>query len=349
MTMPGMAQHEQGGWHAAAAIACIVTIAGCQDVPSDEAIDRMREEAIHANAELKALVPTDTGPGTTLTISGQIGKPGATLDWKTLQQLGTTHVRTINIQNPSQQQPTDFRGVLVRDLLDRFEAAPEATEATMVSIDGFRATVQIADARTYRMLLAVEADGAPISRTAGGPIFLVHPFTESGPELRWKYPDRFWAFYVTHVVVGTEPPRLVIAERGRAGHVLDREALAKLPSTTLDGRVGWKVDWPADSVHLRGVSLVEAIAAAGLALPAQGRIVIHGKAPIHDDPAKPITIAIADLPRCKPLLAMQWGPSEQPIPAKLGGPIAMAITPCGESYGDRSWVTFVEKIEVETP
>ena len=59
----------------------------------------------------------------------------------------------------------------------------------MVAIDGFRATIQIADARTYRMLLAIEADGAPIPRTGGGPIFLIHPFTESGPELRAKYPD----------------------------------------------------------------------------------------------------------------------------------------------------------------
>jgi hypothetical protein len=232
----------------------------------------------------------------------------------------------------------------VRDLLARFAAAPEASEATMVAIDGFRATVQIADAQRYRMLLAIEADGAPIPRTSGGPIFLIHPFSESGPELREKYPDRFWAFYVTHVVVGTEAPRLDIA-----GRVLDRAALDQLPTSSLDGHVGWKVDWPADRVHLRGVALRDALAAAGVALPASGRVVIRGKAPIHDDPAKPIAVALADLERCKPLLALRWGADEQPIPARLGGPIALAVAPCGEAYGDRLWVTFVEHIAVEGP
>lgn len=212
----------------------------------------------------------------------------------------------------------------------------------MVAIDGFRATVQIADARRYRMLLAIDADGAPIPRTAGGPIFLVHPFTESGPELREKYPDRFWAFYVTHMVVGTEAPRLDIE-----GHALDRAALDKLPTTSLDGKVGWKVDWPSDAVHLRGIALVEALAAAGARLPARGRIVIRGKAPIHDDPDQPIAIDVADLEACTPMLAMRWGADEQPIPARLGGPVALAIAPCAAVYADRLWVTFVEHITVE--
>ena len=84
-----------------------------------------------------------------------------------------------------------------------------------------------------------------------------------------------------------------------------------------------------------------------MTLPPKGRIVIRGKAPIHSDPDKPITIDIEDLGRCKPLLAMRSGPEEAPIPARLGGPIALAITPCGELYGDRLWVTFVEQLSVE--
>lgn len=324
--------------------AAVVSLAlvACHGAPSGEELDRLHDEAVKANAEMVAHVPATNEPGFTLTVSGQISKPSATLSWEELQRSGQAHVKTINIQNPDKKTPTDFRGVLVRDLLDRFGARPEATEATVVSIDGFRATVQIADARRYRMLLAIEADGAPIARTSGGPIFLIHPFSESGPELATLYPDRFWAFYVTHLVIGTEEPRLAID-----GHVLDRAALDKLPTSTFDGPVGWKVDWPADVVHLRGIRLVDAIAATGVKLPATGRIVIRGKAPIHNDRAKPIAIAIADLERCKPLLAMKWGATEQPIPAKLGGPIALAITPCGETYGEAPWVTFVEDIVVE--
>jgi hypothetical protein len=323
-----------------------IALAACHSGPNDAELDRLHDEAVRANTEAKARTKVTDQPGFTLTVSGQIRKPSATLAWTELQRIGQTHVSTINIQNPDKKTPTDFRGLLVRDLLDKFDAAPGATEATMVAIDGFRATIQIADARKYRMLLAIEADNTPIPRTSGGPIFLIHPFTESGPELRDKYPDRFWAFYVTHVVVGTEVPRLTITQG--SDHVLDQPALAKLPQATLDGAVGWKVDWPADTVHLRGIRLVDAIDAAGVKLPATGRIIVRGKAPLHSDPAKPIAIAIADLERCKPLLAMYWGSDEQPITAKLGGPIAMAITPCGELYGDKPWVTFVEQIVVES-
>lgn len=319
-----------------------IALLACQRAPSDLELDRLRGEAIKANAEVVARMPASREPGFTLTVSGQIGKPPTTIGWSELQRIGTTHVHTINTQDPNKKTPTDFRGVLVRDLLDRFQPMPEATEATMVAIDGFRATVQIADAHTYRMLFAIEADGAPIPRSGGGPIFLIQPLSESGPELKAKYPDRFWTFYVTHFVIGTEAPHLVID-----GHVLDRAALDKLPTASFDGTVGWKVDWPADAVHLRGVSLADAIAAAGVTLPPRGRIVIRGKAPIHSDPDKPTTLAIENLERCKPLLAMRSGLEEAPIPAKLGGPIALAITPCGAQYGDRLWVTFVEQILVE--
>lgn len=323
------------------AVSIALVLAACRSEPSDAELDRLHDEAVRANAELSAQLGNTEGPGYTLTVSGQIGTPPATLHWPELQRLATAHVETINIQNPDKQTPTNFRGVLVRDLLDRFAALPEATEATMVAIDGFRATVQLADARAYRMLLAVEADGEPIPQERGGPIFLVHPFSEA-PELKWKYPDRFWAFYVTHVVVGTEAPRLAIEASGTS-HVLDGAALAKLPAATLDAKVGWKVEWPADVVHLRGVRVVDAIRAAGVALPAGGRVVIRGKAPIHSDPERPIAFAIADLERCNPMLALRWGADEQPIPAKLGGPIALA--PCGDET--RAWVTFVEAIAVE--
>ena len=45
--------------------------------------------------------------------------------------IGQTHVQTVNVQNPDKKTPTDFRGVLVRDLLDRFAADPAATEITV--------------------------------------------------------------------------------------------------------------------------------------------------------------------------------------------------------------------------
>lgn len=316
----------------------VLLCAACGGGPSEAELDRLHDEAVRANAAAAAARPAAEDGGTTLTITGQLGAPGATLRWAELEAMATTRVRTVNIQDPNRRTPTEFRGVAVRDLLDRFAADPAASELTFVAIDGFRATVRAADARAYRTLLAIEADGAPIPREKGGPIFLVHPFSEA-PELRERYPDRYWAFYVTHLIVGTEPARLAIGDR-----VLDAATLDRLPQTTLDTRVGWKVDWPADVVRLRGVSLVDALAEVYLELPADGRIVIRGKAPVHSDPAHPIAIPVAELARCKPLLARRHGRDDQPIPARLGGPLALAVAPCGH---DRAWVTFVESITVE--
>jgi hypothetical protein len=253
-----------------------VALASCHGGPSDGEIDRLFAEATAANSAAKQQALDEAvasgAPGFSITVSGQIGAPPATLDWAALQKMATARVDTLNIQNMSKKVPTRFRGVLARDLLDRFAASTEATEATVVALDGFRATFQIADARAQRILLAVEADELPIPRSSGGPIFLVFPISESS-ELRWRYPDRFWSFYVTHLIVGTEAPRIVIG-----GTALDGAALAKLPAVTLDGRVGWKVEWPAAAVHLRGVRLADAIAAAGVTLPPKGRLIIRGKA-----------------------------------------------------------------------
>ncbi len=321
---------------------------GCSSRPSDDKLEQLRLEATAANEAARSAArlatPASGEPGHTLTVSGQITSPGATLTWPDLQRLGQTHVETHNIQNPDKKTPTDFRGLLVRDVLNQFGAAPEATEATFVAIDGFRATVQIADARAFRMLLSIEADGAPIPRSSGGPIFLVHPISENGPELLARYPDRFWAFYVTHLIVGTEEPRLVIKSRSRGEHVLGRAELEKLPREALHVAVSWKVEWPSEAVHLRGVKVVDVLASIGVNLDPDDEIIIRGKAPIHRDPVKPIKIPISELGRCQPLLAMQWGPAEKPITARQGGPLALAL-PCGDKYKD-SWVTFVEEIEV---
>jgi hypothetical protein len=323
--------------------ALLVLVCGaCRDRPSDADLDEQLAEAKRANAAAlaEAAKTTRQEPGFTLTVCGQIAKSAATLVWTELQETAQTHVATVNVQNPDKTTPTDFRGVLVRDLMDRFGADPAATEITAVAVDAFRATVRADDARAMRMLLAIEADGAPIPPSSGGPIFLVHPHSES-PESKAKYPDRFWSFYVTHLVIGTEAPRLRVADQ-----TFDGKQLGALPAHAYDGPVSWKVEWPSGTVHVRGVRVADVFKAAGIVLPKGGRIVVRGKAPLHRDPEKPITLAVDDLERCNPLLAMKWGADEAPIPARLGGPIALAIPPCGEAYGERSWVTFVEELEV---
>jgi hypothetical protein len=330
-------------------VALALAAAACRDRPSDEELTRLQAEAEAANREATRTAPKSNQPGFTLSISGQIDKPPETLGWSDLQKLGQTHVKTVNPQSPDRTTQFDFRGVLLRDLLAKYGARAEATEATVVSVDGFRATFQIDDAKKYDILLAIEADGKPIAPSSGGPIFLIYPFSDH-PELKTPYPDRFWAFYVTSLVVGTESPQLLVKSPTKGPFTLLAENLDHVDHATMTTKVSWKVEWPSDEIHLRGVRLKALLDSIDVDVPEDAKILIRGKSPLYNNPAKPILIDAADLDSCNPLLAMQWGPLEKPITARQGGPIALAFgKDCPSKYDEGYWVTFVEQIEVIPP
>ena len=124
-------------------------------------------------------------------------------------------------------------------------------------------------------------------------------------------------------------------------------ALAALPAAAHDGPVAWKVNWPSTPVHLRGVRVLDVLRAAGVPLPPGGQVIVRGKAAIHHDPAKPIALAVDDLERCGFVLATRWGADEAPVPARLGGPVALAIPPaCADRYGEKFWMPYVEELAV---
>jgi hypothetical protein len=320
--------------------------AGCGRAAPGEDLDRLRREAVEANAAALAAHPSReaVAPGRTLTLAGELERAGVVLTWRELDALATTHVRTINphdLLHP--EQVVDYRGVAVRELLERFGAAPAATEVTFVSIDGYRATIDVEDAKRFPIALAVAADDAPIDRWHGGPMYLVFPHSEA-PESR-RYTGRFWGFYVTDLIVGTEAARLRVD-----GHALDAAALEALPRSTLDSVVAWKIGWPAGAVHLIGVELTEVLRRAGVTVPPGGQLLVRGKAPLHRDPDSPVLLAGEDLERCEFLLVTRWGSEAERVPARLGGPVALAVPPtCSSRYGERFWIPFVEELVVQRP
>lgn len=321
-------------------------LAGCGRGAPSEDLDRLRAEAIAANARALAEHPSrqESAPGRTLTLAGELSRAGTVLGWTELDALATTHVRTINphdLLHP--EQLVDYRGVAIAELLERFGAAPAATEVTFVSIDGYRSTIDVEDTKRFPVALAVAADGAPIDRWHGGPMYLVFPHSEV-PESR-RYTGRFWGFYVTDLIVGTEAARLRVD-----GHVLDGAALESLPRQTLDSVVAWKIGWPSGAVHLIGVGVADVLRRAGVSVPAGGKLIVRGKAPLHRDPATPVTLAGEDLERCQFLLVTRWGSEGEKVPARLGGPLALAVPPtCATRYGERFWIPFVEELVVEQP
>ena len=330
------------GWALALAL---MSASACDHGPGAGELDRLHAEAVAANQTARAAHATDdaNAPGRSLTVLGQLGRPSATLDWATLERQAQAHVKTRNPQNPGDRgRVVDFRGVLVRDLLDQFAADPAVDEITFVALDGFRSTVPTADLRRFRVLLATAADGVAIDRSSGGPIFLVFPYVES-PETETRFPDRFWSFYVSHVIVGTAAPHLVVG-----GRELGADQLATLPTVTLDAAVGWKTQWPSGPVHLRGLALSEVLRAAGATIPANGRLIVRGLAASQRDPQDPIALSAEDVASCGLMLATAWGSDEAPISARRGGPLALAVPPaCAERLGERAWVTFVEELVIE--
>ncbi|MCE9579190.1 MAG: molybdopterin-dependent oxidoreductase [Deltaproteobacteria bacterium] len=341
---------ESGGarWRAAALLVIAACGAACGGGPSDAELTAWRAETEAAN---QAAVAASTHkladePGHVLTISGQTRGGRFSLDWAALGALATTHVVTTEPQDPTRKGvKIDFRGVLVRTLLAKVGAKPEATEVTFVAIDAFRAPVATADAQRFDMLLALEADGKPLPRDQGGPIFLVHPHSTQ-PETQTLYPDRFWCFYVTDMIVGTEAASLTIGDR-----TLDAAALDALPQHEWTGPVRYKSFWPGAPVLLRGVLLRDALAAAGAAIPPGGGVTVKGKAAIHHDPRDPRTIVGGAVASCDILLATRWaettGAEPVLIPARLGGPIVLAIpSACADRLGDPYWITFVEELVV---
>src|SRR5262245_33769914 len=142
-------------------VALTALLAACAERPSDRQLEAWRAEAQAANRDKVEAAARQRGDeaGRALNISGQTRSGRMVLPWRQIDAMATRHVTTVSPHNTADRdRPIDFRGVLVRDLLDRTGVGEGVTELTFVSIDAFRAAVSVVDARRFRMLLAIEAD-----------------------------------------------------------------------------------------------------------------------------------------------------------------------------------------------
>lgn len=323
----------------------IACLSGCSNRPSKAQLDTWREEARSQNAAIAALRDTDSSQRDwQFAIQGETttGKR-VQLSLSQLKALATTSVWTKephNTKNPN--AILHFRGVAVSTLLDKVNVAPDVNEVTFVARDGYRATVSLADLRQYPIIIALSRNNQKISRSDGGPLYLVFPHTEF-PQLQEKYPDRFWAFYLTNMILGTEPIRLQVGKR-----TFDATALEKLPQVTIEATVGYRIGWPVGKVKLHGVRLGDVLTAAQLTLSPNSAVIVRGKSPVYRDPTHPILLKASDLKKCDIVLATHWGDDRTPIPARMGGPVTLAFSSeCQTQSDTRHWVTFVEKLQVK--
>jgi hypothetical protein len=323
-------------------VTAIVCLGGCTNQPTDHQLEVWRKEAIARNAEIVADNAKKTRQSEwNLVIQGETatGKP-VQLNWQQIFALANTHIKTTDANYAIQpNQVFDFRGIPVSRLLNEFGSQSNISDITFLSYDAYQVTVSLKDLLTYPIILAIAKNGKPINRDQGGPIYLVFPYTQY-PQLKQKYEETFWAFYVSHIVVGTEQVQLRVGKR-----TLRLADLDQLTQVTLTETVGYRAGWPSGKVKLHGVRIRDILAFADVQLPPQGEIVLQGKAPISRNPTNPITLPVTDMRDCDVLLATRWGDDKQPIPAKLGGPLTLAISSgCNAKTRNMRWVTFVEAL-----
>ncbi|AFY32038.1 molybdopterin-dependent oxidoreductase [Calothrix sp. PCC 7507] len=327
-------------------VTAILYLGGCVNHPTDAQLEVWRKEAIARNAEIVANHAQKTQQHEwNLLIQGEtaIGK-SVTLNWQQLQALATDHVKTINpldIVNPG--EVSDFRGIQVSKLLQQHGVTTKVTEVTFVSFDSYYVTISLQNLLAYPIMLAIAKNGNSIKRDQGGPIYLVFPYTQY-PQLKQNYNDSAWAFYVSNIVVGTEPVQVTVGKRK-----FDLASLDQLSQITINQTVGYRGTWPSGKVKIHGVRIRDVLALAGTQLPERGKVIVHGKAPTYQNDTNAVLLPASDVRNCDILLATRWGDDRKLIPARMGGPVTLAFSSeCQAQTSPPRWVTFVEEL-IATP
>ncbi|NET02109.1 MAG: molybdopterin-dependent oxidoreductase [Sphaerospermopsis sp. SIO1G2] len=324
------------------AIFCLV---GCTNQPTDQQLEVWLKEAGDRNAEILAKQAKNIQQSQwNLVIQGQTetGKT-VTLNWSQLQDLATVNINTVDanyIVNPNKL--FTFTGIPVSDLLQEFMADKNITEITFVCYDAYQVTIKTEDLLKYPIILAIARDGQAISRSDGGPIYLIFPYTQY-PETKQKYDDGMWAFYVTHMILGTETGKLSVNNQE-----INISKLDELQQVTIKEEVAYGARWPSDKIELHGVRLKDVLSLASIKMQPNQSVFVRGKPEIYQKSSDEQTLPFDILQKCDVILATRWGKDKQPIPASLGGPITLAISKkCPAETEKVKWVTFVEGLTVK--
>lgn len=100
----------------------------------------------------------------------------------TLEQLAALPQTTIVTENEFTDGAVEYRGPLVRDVLEHL-ALDESDTIRFTAANDYYVDVPTDDFRKYNVILALEADGTPLSRRDKGPLWLMYPLSDHS-ELR---------------------------------------------------------------------------------------------------------------------------------------------------------------------
>lgn len=318
-----------------------VGLTGCQSQASNNQLEQWHKEAIAENAQLTETYSSKLTDKWVLRIQGQVQKP-ITFNWSEIEKLSTTTINSIKPHVGSPKTPLEFRGISVEKMLKEAGVKTDIEEVTIIASDSYYATVSVKDLYLNQALLAIAESGKPIRRNEGGPIHLVY---YRSPEIAQHILDKqFWVFYVTHIVVGTEPLRLKVEN-----NILERADLEKLPTHKITALVGYKIGWKPEQVQLIGIKIRDILRSQNVTIPPKSILKVRRKSMDDLDPQKSVKIPANLIDECDVMLAYQWGADSQNIPASKGGPLTLAYgNNCpNETIKKLAWLPFVESISVE--
>jgi DMSO/TMAO reductase YedYZ molybdopterin-dependent catalytic subunit len=320
----------------------LVGLSSCQSTVSKAQLDRWHQAAVAENDRLTQIHASSLTKNWKLHIQGQIQTP-ITLTWPEIEALSNAQITSRKPYPDSPKTPFEFRGVPVKALLERAGVQPGTEEVTIVASDAYYATMSLKDFVAHQGLLAITENGKPIPRNDGGPLHLV--FFNDPKQSDLSVQQQQWVYYVTHLIIGTEPIALKVGNR-----TLGRSDLEKLPQQRITTLVGYKIGWESEPVQLRGVLVRDILSRQKIAVDAKSVLKIRRKAMTDNDPQKSVLIPTSLIKSCDVMLAHRWGPDGQNIPGGKGGPLTLAYgNNCpSEVVKNLAWLPFVESITVES-
>ena len=99
-----------------------------------------------------------------------------------LEELAALPQVTVRTENEFSDGVVAYRGPLVRDVLSKL-GLDRLERVRFVAANDYYVDIPTDDFRTYDAILAMEADGEPLSRREKGPLWLMYPISDHS-ELR---------------------------------------------------------------------------------------------------------------------------------------------------------------------
>ena len=116
----------------------------------------------------------DEHSATALTLSRG---PGAQTLELTLENLAALPQTTVVTENEFSNGLVAYRGPLARDVLNQLSLM-EFESVRFIAANDYFVEIPTEDFRRYDVILAMEADGAPLARRDKGPIWLMYPISD---------------------------------------------------------------------------------------------------------------------------------------------------------------------------